>query len=41
MDGMKSVADGCVWYMINKSYGQFQILLFYDNLHNQANGEDL
>lgn len=30
-----------VWFMIDERYGKFRILIFYDNLYNQANGEDL
>lgn len=30
-----------VWFMIDNNYGQYRILMFYDNLLNQANGEDL
>lgn len=31
-----------VWFMINKdSYGKYQILMYYDNEYNRANGEDL
>ena len=41
MDGMKSLADGDVWFMIHERYGRYQIGLYYDNLHNQAHGEDL
>lgn len=41
MDGMKSLADGDVWFMIHESYGRYNIGLYYDNLHNQAHGEDL
>ena len=41
LDGMKSLADGDVWFMIHEHYGRFQIGLYYDNLHNQAHGEDL
>ena len=41
MDGMKSLADGEVWFMIHEHYGDYQIGLYYDNLHNQAHGEDL
>lgn len=40
-DGMKSLADGDVWFMIHENYGRYNIGLYYDNLHNQANGEDL
>ena len=41
MDGMRSLADGEVWFMIHEHYGRYQIGLYYDNLHNQAHGEDL
>ncbi len=41
MDGMRSLADGDVWFMIHEQYGQYYIGLYYDNLHNQAHGEDL
>ena len=40
-DGMKSLADGDVWFMIHERYGRYHIGLYYDNLHNQAHGEDL
>lgn len=30
-----------VWFMIAKQYGEYYILLYYDNGYNQANGEDL
>jgi len=41
LDGMSSLADGNVWFMIHELYGRYQIGLYYDNLHNQAHGEDL
>lgn len=41
IDGMRSLADGDVWFMIHEHYGRYQIGLYYDNLHNQAHGEDL
>ncbi len=41
LDGMKSMADGTVWFMIHENYGRYNIGLYYDNLHNQAHGEDL
>ena len=41
LDGIKSMADGSVWFMIHERYGRYQIGLYYDNLHNQAHGEDL
>ncbi|HEY9542188.1 MULTISPECIES: hypothetical protein [Bacteroidales] len=30
-----------VWFMIGGRYGEYCIGLYYDNLYNQANGEDL
>lgn len=33
--------DNSVWFMINKRYGRFGILMYYDNNRNRANGEDL
>ena len=41
MDGMRSLADGEVWFMIHEAYGRYQIGLYYDNLHNKPHGEDL
>lgn len=41
IDAMRSMADGDVWFMIHEHYGRYQIGLYYDNLHNQAHGEDL
>ena len=41
LDGLRSLADGEVWFMIHEHYGRYQIGLYYDNLHNQAHGEDL
>lgn len=40
-DGIKSMADGTVWFMIHERYGRYNISLYYDNVHNQAHGEDL
>ncbi len=39
--GMRSLADGEVWFTIHESYGEYNIGLYYDNLHNKAHGEDL
>lgn len=34
--------NGMVWYMIHKGlFGKYHIAMFYDNLDNQANGDDL
>lgn len=30
-----------VWFMINKENSGYSISIFYDNIYNQANGEDL
>lgn len=30
-----------VWFMIGEQYGEYRILMYYDNGYNQANGEDL
>lgn len=32
----------CVWFMINKSnYREYYITMYYDNIYNKADGEDL
>lgn len=42
IDGMKSLADGEVWFMVHGNHGRYyNICLYYDNLHNQAHGEAL
>ena len=30
-----------VWFMIDERYGEYRIVMYYDNCYNQANGEDL
>ncbi len=30
-----------VWFMIDEKYGEYRILLFYDNEYNRTNGDDL
>ena len=32
---------GLVWYMIMEKYGKYGIMMFYENLDNAANGDDL
>ena len=32
---------GRVWYMIEEEYGKYSIIMFYENLNNEANGDDL
>ena len=34
-------ADGAVWFTIHEHDGRYLVGLYYDNLHNQAHGEDL
>lgn len=33
--------NGQVWYMISEQYGSYRIVMFYENLDNAANGDDL
>ena len=33
--------NGLVWYMIIEKYGKYGIVMFYENLNNEANGDDL
>lgn len=30
-----------VWFTIMEFYGEYYIGIYYDNVYNQANGEDL
>lgn len=30
-----------VWFMINQEYGEYRILMYYDNEYNHSDGEDL
>ena len=32
---------GLVWYMIKEEYGKYGIIMYYENLDNAANGDDL
>ena len=32
---------GRVWYMIQEKYGKYGIIMYYENLDNEANGDDL
>lgn len=38
---MQAVENKQVWFTIDKSYGEYKIMMFYDNEYNHANGEDL
>lgn len=33
--------NGRVWYTIGELYGRYKIAIFYENLNNAANGDDL
>ena len=33
--------NGVVWYLIGEKYGKYGIVMFYENLDNAANGDDL
>ena len=30
-----------VWFMINRQYGMYRIIMYYDNEYNHSDGEDL
>lgn len=38
---LKKVSKKFVWFMIDDFYGSYGILLYYDNIYNESNGEDL
>lgn len=37
----QSDPNNVVWFLIKEQYPSYQIIMFYENLRNQANGEDL
>lgn len=37
----KHCSNKLVWFMISEAYGKYYISMFYDNVLNQANGDDL
>ena len=39
-ESLKSL-DKSVWFMISERYGKYYITMFYENVYNKANGEDL
>ncbi len=39
-ESLKSL-DKTVWFMIGERYGKYYITIFYENVYNKANGEDL
>lgn len=40
-DDEAGLSNRLVWFQITKSYSDYSIVIYYDNLNNQANGEDL
>lgn len=38
---LQKISHKSVWFMISESYGYYYINIFYDNVLNRANGEDL
>ena len=38
---LEDILTGSVWFTIHEMYGKYQIGLYYDNLNNRPNGEDL
>lgn len=41
LQNLLTMSNKLVWFMIADILGRYNILLFYDNVYNQANGEDL
>lgn len=37
----ESITQGCVWFMICEFLSKYYIAIFYENLNNRPNGEDL
>ena len=40
-DTDEEIENRLVWFTIYEQYGQYQIVIYYDNGYNQANGDDL
>ena len=39
--GYEQTTKKSVWFTISSVYGEYQINIYYDNVYNQANGDDL
>lgn len=37
----ENITQGMVWFMIYRSFAEYSIVIYYDNLNNRPNGEDL
>lgn len=40
-ESLEAIYKNSVWFMIDQQYGEYRIVMFYDNEHNRSNGEDL
>ena len=40
-DSFETASPKQVWFSIFEKYGRYRIAIYYENLYNQANGEDL
>lgn len=40
-DSDEDILNRQVWFTIGEQYGEYRLLLYYDNVWNQANGDDL
>lgn len=38
---LSMIGKKSVWFMINEQYGDYRILMYYDNEYNHSDGEDL
>lgn len=38
---LERLSKKIVWFMIDEQYGEYKILMYYDNRYNHSNGEDL
>jgi len=41
MYSLDLIGKKIVWFMINEKYGDYRILMYYDNEYNHSDGEDL
>ena len=45
IEGLGTLLEDCnnrsVWFMISENFSNFQLVMYYDNEYNKANGEDL
>lgn len=40
-DTDEEITNRTVWFTITEQYGNYKIIMYYDNIYNQANGDDL